>query len=120
MCLTIHPKHKHFGLYIAKRAKRDIVVYKVLNNNNTSDCREYQYKKGYNYPEKKGSIIQRNPEIGEGFLHALVEDKYCIYLWLESGEKVVRMVIPKGTWYFAGISTYLGTHDVCATCLRYD
>lgn len=121
MCLTIHPKHKHFGLYIAKRAKRDIVVYKILSViDDTSDCREYHYKKGYNYPEKRGSIIQTNSEIGEGFLHALTVVPSALHNYLSQYEKVVKMVIPKGAWYFAGISTYLGAHDVCATCLRYD
>lgn len=123
MCLTIHPKHKHFGLYIAKRAKRDIVVYKILSViDDTSDCREYHYKKGYNYPEKRGSIIQTNSEIGEGFLHALTVVPPALHNYLSQYEKVVKMVIPKGAWYFLGSSVYLvlGAQDICATCLKYE
>lgn len=121
MCLTIHPKHKHFSLYIAKRAKRDIVVYKILNLfNDTSNCRTYPYKKGCNYPEKRGSIIQKTPEIGEGFLHAITEKPSVPKSFLFSDEIIVKMVIPKGTWYFLGSSKYFGVQDICATCLRYD
>lgn len=122
MCLTIHSKHKHFGLYIAKRAKKDIVVYKILSAiDDTSDCRGYQYKKGYNYPKKKGSIIQRNTEIGEGFLHALTTDPpISLHCYFHPYELVVKMVIPKGTWYFLGSSKYFGVQDICATCLKYE
>lgn len=123
MCLTIHPKHKHFGLYIAKRARKDIVVYKILSAiDDTSDCRGYKYKKGYNYPEEKGSIIQRDIEIGEGFLHALITVPPALYHYLCRYEKVVKMVIPKGAWYFLGSSIYLvkGAQDICATCLKYE
>lgn len=121
MCLTIHPKHKHFGLYIAKRAKKDIVVYKILSLfNNTSNCRGYEYKKGYNYPEKRGPIIQKTLEIGEGFLHALTKKPLVLKNLLYSDEIIVKMVIPKGTWYFLGISEYFGVQDICAACLRYD
>ena len=122
MCLTIYPKHKHFGLYIAKRAKRDIVVYKILRViEGTSSYREYQYKKGYNYPEKRGPIVQTNPEIGEGFLHALTAKPSAeLHYYFYPYEMIVKMIIPKGAWYFLGISQFFGVQDICASCLRYD
>lgn len=122
MCLTIHPKHKHFGLYIAKRAFKDITVYKILKIDNTSDCRGYLYKKGYNYPEKKESIIQKTTKIGEGFLHALTVVPPTLYQYLYPEEKIIKMVIPKGAWYFLGNEEYFvsGAHDICATCLKYE
>lgn len=71
MCLIIDKNHKFLWWYRAKRAKRPITVYKILEFlDYTSPFQSYQYHKGLNYPDIVGPIYFRDNYIRSGYLHA--------------------------------------------------
>ena len=109
---------------------RDFVVFKVLANDNHSPIYgHYEYRYGRNYPTRKQipadirldeSTIHPRYTIEGGFLHAYVTEQAAYGLvtqlqgTLGNHYKVVEMVIPKGTVYWAGIED-----DVCAPFLDW-
>lgn len=122
MCLTINKSHKFLGWYKAKRVKKPITVYKILEFiDYTSPFRSYQYHKGLNYPDTVGPIYLRDNYIRSGYLHAyqrlsLAELKACRFSCIEGSKiaRVIEMIIPKGSFYFLGTNG-----DICATCLKW-
>jgi hypothetical protein len=91
-------------------AEKDIVVYKVLRDNNESPYQNFKYKKGTEYyrygPRKFGRTINNRSyneyevQIEEG-LHSYREEGIAIIKvvgWWN--RKVVKMIVPKGSQYY--------------------
>lgn len=86
-------------------AKEDIIVYKVLDQNNYSPYRAYKYTEGFHYYET-GDII---PEVGKCSTDIIIKKglhSYSSYTIAStrrnSTDKIVKMIIPKGSKYFIG------------------
>ena len=101
-----------------QRAKKDITVYKILNYDGYSKYVFYKYHSGLNFPQEKDRLKDYKRKtcglVGKGWLHCY-DNRYvagAIGAWGE--EKVVEMVIPKGTKYILGKN-----YEICAKCLKW-
>ena len=129
MCLTPLKTRKFLWWIFPKVqiAKKDIVVYKILDTDDHAPFRpKYQYHFGYNYPKKsyihRSKLISENPfcSIWGRWLHAFTNESIantvCIdYIIYPENYKICKMIIPKGTKYILGVED-----DICAKCLRWD
>lgn len=98
-------------------ATEDMVVYKVIRQNNTSVYYDFQYKPNTLYRLRKKLKIINNGSyngIREGF-HSFKDFQYAtveMSNWFRT-EKIVKFVIPKGAKYYLGMSG-----DIVSTSIR--
>jgi len=123
MCFDLTNKdHKKLikGKLRPKKAKEDIIVYKVISPNNYGRYRNLRDKNGksmrwvpgYQYTEldKTNIVRDRNcSEIHGGMLHSkkthseALALKSCAFFQY----KIVKMIIPKGTNYYENDNEYV-------------
>lgn len=128
MCLTPLKTRKFLWWTFPKiqRAKKNIIVYKILSFHNNPPFQKFLYERGCNYPmlfqnskqiRKKSNVFV---SITYGWLHAFTNEhaaeRYIerMLLWPEN-YKICKMIIPRGTKYILGKED-----DICAKCLRWD
>lgn len=83
-------------------AKKDIEVFKVLNKDNTSIYKDFQYTKGFEYTNDKFTIdyirFLDRLNIHSG-IHSC-KTKSATQIHKQDHHKVVKMIVPKGAEYF--------------------
>lgn len=109
----------------AKIAKEDITVYKVINKNNYGwlynlviDNKSCKWKKGYEYTEldfpknTNGLIIYSRSDTNKIFFyfeengfHSKKTKKEAMNIKYND-EKIVKMIIPKGSYYYENENEY--------------
>ena len=109
---------------VIQKAKKDIIVYKVLAFSNIAPYyRTYKYKIGYNFPKDKDCLKlyetkhNRRGLVGFGWLHAYTNELSAIHRTLdqESYRNIYKMIIPKGTKYIISDDKT----EICAKCLKW-
>lgn len=110
---------------VVERAKKDIIVYKVLDASNIAPFNGlYKYKIGYNFPIGKDRLKlyetkhNRGGLVGIGWLHAYTSELSAMsgtfnLLWRHD---IHIMVIPKGTKYIISDDKT----EICAKCLKWE
>lgn len=92
-----------------KKAKTDIVCYKIMAHYPRGICSRYhsfmmwEVGKEYQAFRACSGFIKKYKEIHEGYFHS-----YCeipITDINKDNEYVYECIIPKGTWYFQGMHT---------------
>ena len=119
MCLKTHEVKPMIAI-------EDIPVWKVLKTDNHGYYQdEYVYHHGKNYPSgvpDVESIGFGKYAVGGGYLHAFSRrwshqrNSKVRKSWIRhtfKNAKIVKMYIPKGTWYYRSTDGY----EVCAKCL---
>lgn len=111
MCLVINPnKHNlldNNDFPVAFIAEKDIIVWKILTNDNISIFEDYQYGPNKSYPEVAfGKDNNLDYLIHAGY-HAYVSRQYARNaknsdMIFYSNCKVVKFIIPKGAYYYIG------------------
>lgn len=97
MCLLIQGSKK--------KAKRDIICYKVMLKIDDKLCSRYinrfKWEIGKTYTcTKRSATRYYKDEIGDGYFHSYSDMHLSVFV----GNIVVcKCVIPKDTWYYSGI-----------------
>ena len=94
----------------AKKAKKDIIVYKVIKEDNgmyKTPCQNFVVKIGETYTSKlnkHSSVVEEGLHSFENFSDANFEAMCCIW----HKHIVVKCIIPKGSKYYKGL---FGSYD---------
>lgn len=131
MCLNSKKRFKtskEAGEYKGEIAKKDIVVYKVLDRA-TETCgqapyqSDFYYEKGMHYTESELKIVVQKGlndyclQIHQG-LHAFVSknnhgiNEYMAMHKKHCGSKAIEMIIPKGSIYYLGTNNDIVTNNL--------
>lgn len=118
MCLCSKDSYREVKAFLKNPVltTKEIVVYKVLKNNNTSPYRRFKYQKGYWYYQtgKKFNVTRGyggyHAEINEG-LHAYV-DLRAAFDQQEDYQKIVKMIIPVGSIVIYGLDDDIVTDNL--------
>jgi len=115
LCLTT-------GGYSRKQAKEDIPCYKVLLNIKKEDgsielvspyMQKCKWKIGETKYDKKKTnrTISTFKEVNGGYLHTFKDLESCFFMnsqGLHAFTRVYKAIIPKGTYYYDGYSSFGG------------
>ena len=109
---------------VIEKAKKDIIVYKVLAFSNIAPFNSsYKYQIGYNFPIHKDYLKlyetkhNRRGLVGFGWLHAYTDELSAINHTLDkkSYVNIYKMIIPKGTKYIISDDKT----EICTKCLKW-
>lgn len=105
-------------------ADKDIECYKVLKSNLQSMYYQFQYELNKKYSKKWDEefieYATNRYELGGNMFHVTVDKNLCVHFYGESNEMghlsdsqvLVKCIIPKGTRYYQGKYTEIGTETL--------
>lgn len=118
MCLCSKDSYRKVKAFLKNPVltTKEIVVYKILNKDNTSPCMKFKYQKGYWYYQRgkkfgvDKSLCGHNAFIHDG-LHAFVNLRTAFdSRGVET--KIVEMVIPVGSIVIYGVDDDIVTDNL--------
>lgn len=116
MCLQISVAH-HYPLNKPLIASKDILVWKIISDENCSKYQGFQYKPNTVYKLSSQLKLANGREIAEGY-HAYTSRQEARNHFFDVHHKVVKFVIPKGTEYFVGIRSDIVSNKIKSLDLK--
>lgn len=115
-------------------ADKDIIVYKVVNSNLTSQYYNFQYEVGKTYSKRWDDdfidYCEHHPDIGGNSFHSnlskddaiwlygmksrriIIADKEQRHLELDTSQILLKCIIPAGTKYFKGTYNEIASEKI--------